>query len=433
MNTLRRASLLTMLSVVALFAATFLLALPYRAECKGMAGSDNSRSSSGRDSNSQVRHTTPPAQSSDRQNRDGSPAYGGYTHRGQPVQPPVVVNPNPSPAPGYSRNPAPGYDPNPVTRHDRGNGNWNGSKSPAPQPRDWGTPPPQNRVSPMPPANYRGDEHRNAPSDGRIGPSRGSIRTDYSNLGEIWRRRTERLTGITHRDEGDRGRYHDHHDGDRHRHGDYNHFPWRYPHYVYEYVPVYTYPSLYCFYYGFYPPYIPSAGIVYVDVRPWNSYNYIELPLDIISPDAYGSYGGGYYLARPGTSYPGLSNALKDIRQAWEDNDVSLLSAHMEPDSNIAVFLSGEYSYSLNSKDYYDMTMDAMTSLSTASFEFYRIQRRDDDEVVAYGRHTYFDDFDNAGNYSSTDLRKTVYVSYTLRRYDGDWYITEVGSSPVKM
>lgn len=106
---------------------------------------------------------------------------------------------------------------------------------------------------------------------------------------------------------------------------------------------------------------------------------------------------------------------------------------HVRPASTIDVLLKGEYAYSVDRLDYCDMTLDAMKAIKTTSFKFYRIRKRCDYEVVAYGKHIYYDDYDfncDSHSYYDRSPQKTVYVFYTLRRCGSDWYITEVGTSP---
>jgi hypothetical protein len=193
-------------------------------------------------------------------------------------------------------------------------------------------------------------------------------------------------------------------------------YPWSFRYYVYDYRPLYSYPSLYCFYYDFFPPYIYGHRAYYIPLVV-RHYRYVDVPLIILSYNSY-NWDGDYYLWD--SSQRSLSDALRDIRRAWERNDIDLLMDHVRRGSRIAVYIRDEYAYSVDSQDYYDMTRDAMSVIRTRSFELDRIRRRDNAEVVAYGRHSYSDQEDSS---------KTVYVSYTLERRGSEWYITEVGSS----
>lgn len=186
--------------------------------------------------------------------------------------------------------------------------------------------------------------------------------------------------------------------------------PLRYGYWVFDYVPDYSYRSVY-YHYGYFP-YIPFARIVVVK-RP--VVTYIEVPI-VIKDSRY--YESDYYLEQPAISSVG--RALSDIRSAWLTNDPELILRHVRTDRQIHVLLDGDYAYSVDGWDYHDMTRDAIASISTIDFEYDSIRKRGDDRVIAYGKHRFF---------TMDGDRKTVYVSYELERRGSEWIITEVGSS----
>ena len=261
----------------------------------------------------------------------------------------------------------------------------------------------------------------------RASESPGSYRKDYADIGRIWRERQERRETKT---QEWRQNYKKHDDHDVHVNINYF-FPGRYRYYVYDYVPGYCYPSLYCYYYGLFPPYIPSYRIIYLHRTRIAPHLYIDLPITIIHRDyTYYDYYDSYYSAE--WRYRSLASALRDIERAWDRGDVDLLMEHVRPSSQIHVSLKGEYAYSVDRQDYHEMTLDAMSNIRTVDFEFYRVRHRDNYEAVAYGKHTYYDEAYDRDD-DSYGTRKTVYVSYTLERHGSDWYITEAGMSPLKL
>ncbi len=183
-------------------------------------------------------------------------------------------------------------------------------------------------------------------------------------------------------------------------------YPMRYGFYVWEYVPSYCYPAVYHLY-G-YIPYIARERVVIVE-RP--VIRYVESPL-IIDCDS------GYYLSSP--SGGAAARALSNISRAWERSDIELLERHVNKKSKIDVFFKGKYDYSIDADDYLKMTEDAMLQIDTVRLEFTRASRRGFNEIVAYGKHIYFNE--------DGDL-KTVYITYTLTKRGTNWVITEVGSS----
>lgn len=260
------------------------------------------------------------------------------------------------------------------------------------------------------------------------GSQKGLYRKDYEDIGKIWQERQEHRSK-TSDDSRDNNKTHSNSD----THINVNIFyPGKYNYYRYDYTPGYSYPSVYCFYYGYFPPYIQSHRVIYIYHNPGIHYTYIDLPPIIISEPWYRD---DYYL-RDGSNYQ-LSSALQGIRRAWERNDVDLLMQYVGRNSQVDIYLKDEYAYSVNKQDYYDMTRDAMSSVKTASFSFYRVRQRNSRESVAYGKHVYYDDFDSSDDfyyyYKQPNHKITVYVSYTLERNGNDWYITEVGCSPYKL
>jgi hypothetical protein len=125
-----------------------------------------------------------------------------------------------------------------------------------------------------------------------------------------------------------------------------------------------------------------------------------------------------YYLVKGYQS--DLRDTLNDISQAWESRDVEKFMDRVSQDDNVAVYIKDEYAYSLSWQDYHDMTRDAMKSIKTRSFDIYSTKQRDNGDVVAYAKHVYTD---------REGKEKSVYVSYTLHKSNGEWFITEAGAS----
>ncbi|MHB0997828.1 MAG: nuclear transport factor 2 family protein [Armatimonadota bacterium] len=254
--------------------------------------------------------------------------------------------------------------------------------------------------------NYQKPDNSYQRDKERSDSPKASYRKDYDDIGQIWKQRRERRDNVSR----DRDRDHD-----RDRiNVNININPFRYKHYCYDYTPSYSYPSIYCYYYDYFPPYVYSSRIFYHEPFRYN-YRYIEIPVFMNYPD-------NYYFSDPAKR--ALKIALRDIQSAWEENDADRIMSYIRPESSIAVFMRGDYSYSIDWQDFYDMTRDAMSSIRTRSFEFDHVSRRQKTgDIVAYAKHI-FEDWD--GN------RETVYVSYTFERVSGDWYISEVGTSTFK-
>lgn len=255
-----------------------------------------------------------------------------------------------------------------------------------------------------------------------------SYRKDYADIGDIYKSRQEkRNPNFGHdsdfrRDDGRRDSDFRRNDGrrdgfyyDRYYDRNWNvniyNSPFRYRYYCYDYRPAYCYPSPYCFYYDYYPPYIVYDRVIVV-ARIGSPRIFVEFPVFIYQRDH------DYYLSNREDRE--LWAVLGNIQRGWERSDPQMLMDHVRRNSTIEVYLKGEYTYSVDWLDYYDMTRDAMSVIKTSSFNFDKVTRRDGGVYIAHGTHTYVDEY---------GLQKTVFIAYTFERSGSEWFITAVGSS----
>jgi len=149
---------------------------------------------------------------------------------------------------------------------------------------------------------------------------------------------------------------------------------------------------------------------VRVHIGPYVEVGYYSTPVIFTHDD--------YYLAARDSNE--LDYALSDIRKSWTDNRADLIDNHVNDDQSIAVLLDGKYDYSVEARDYVQMTSDAIDQTKTISFTWESVKQRTDGEYTAFGKHVYHDSYDK---------EQTVYVSYTLRKIGSHYIIVEVGSS----
>jgi len=248
-----------------------------------------------------------------------------------------------------------------------------------------------------------------------------------------------------------------------------------------------TYPSVYSTYTGL-PEYISDPGVIVIG-QPYypdyttNSQPYYSNPSQSAQPTTVtynqNNYNTNNYYLQPPATQPDTSKpadtpkhasfdtgsyraAFADIEKAWVDGNIDLIQAHLrDSDTKVSVNLKGKYAYSISSDDFAKITRDAFADLNTVSFEFTRLRKAKNGDVTAYGTHTYlavtqasapassksststktsanddtatvpFDQPDSTSS-KSTDgsvVSKKVYVSFTLRQSDSQWYIVSVDSS----
>ena len=200
----------------------------------------------------------------------------------------------------------------------------------------------------------------------------------------------------------------------------YSSYPYYYPRFEFSVA----YYSPYSFYYGFCPPYIYRRHTYYGPP----SVVYIEVPIYV--NNEYRGYDRDYddYYLNRNRNYDAydvhdrnLDRAVADIEEAFRYNDIERLVFLTDPSVRISIFLRGKYEYSMDSRDYLDLTRDAMRTIDTIDFDLYRVRRRSADVYVASGRHVYR---------SRDGQKRTVYVSFVLERIDGRWVITQAGTAP---
>jgi len=142
-------------------------------------------------------------------------------------------------------------------------------------------------------------------------------------------------------------------------------------------------------------------------------------------------YAPAEYLYAPATPYryygvgsrvdqQGADQALRDIRRAWLDSDISTLAYHLTDEVDIRVYFDGEYEYSTTTEDYYAMTADAVATTQTVTLTFDRPIWLSAYEFFVTGHHVFYD---------PNGDKQAVYVSYRLRNLGGEWYIVSIGSS----
>jgi hypothetical protein len=169
--------------------------------------------------------------------------------------------------------------------------------------------------------------------------------------------------------------------------------------------PDRCWPSLYCFYRTC-PTWIFRNPSIVVNA-------FIDYDNDYrIYHDRYSSYPAYYGDA--------LRDCIDDIRRSWLTGDPDYLTSRLDDWRDIRIYFDNRYCYSMPAQDYYEMTLDAISTTRTLDFDLLRSFERRSGEVFCVFRHTY-EDWDGA--------RRTVYLSYLLRKINGWWRIVAVGSS----
>ena len=193
-----------------------------------------------------------------------------------------------------------------------------------------------------------------------------------------------------------------------------------YPHYEQRYNPQRNFISPFGFYFGIVPAFI-SRDYGY-DRRP--DYSYVETIT--YNGNNFRGYTGtqdtNYFNDRGlGQREPGLLNAIDELHEAFRRGNIDALVALTDPSTEIAIYLKGQYEYSMEANDYLDLTRDALSSMKTLQFDLTLLHKRADGVFVVSGKHVYW------GKNGQT---RTVYVSYVLESLRDQWTLTQVGTAP---
>ncbi len=192
-----------------------------------------------------------------------------------------------------------------------------------------------------------------------------------------------------------------------------------YPHYVFNpwqqdrYVcsPWYYYPSL--------PPYLNSTRIIIINAG-FPSYNWS---------------GSSYQWARRNDNWNDrgdrreidrdrdrgeLDYALDDLQDAWERTDFRAIGRLVPRRGNVNMYFDGQYSYSLESNDFYDLFADGIENVRTTRYEITEVQRGRNGSARIEARHEFTDPWNR---------RNVTYHQYFLEEDGRNYVIREFGTS----
>jgi len=176
-------------------------------------------------------------------------------------------------------------------------------------------------------------------------------------------------------------------------------------------VGYYFYTPLWCDDYFWYPFYcfdcwgaecVVSPWYYYPCLPPyvaWNRCHFYHLaPWDAWSGDVYNwqrpYYSGNYDVWGRGHSSE-IDYAVDDIVNSFERADKQAAGRLISTDLDVAIYIDGKYSYTVNPSDFYDMFLDATQNTKTRNYEVTRVETGHDeaghDIVRVNARHEYED------------------------------------------
>lgn len=166
------------------------------------------------------------------------------------------------------------------------------------------------------------------------------------------------------------------------------------------------------YYYPHLPAYVNRRCGVFltINLSPWYGtyYNWRR--------PAYYDYGYSNYNSY---DYSALDYAVEDIRQAFQNMDRRAISRLIPTRDRVAIFVDGEYTYSMEPRDFEDFMLDAIEGTRTTRYEITRVERRGR-EAEVQARHEYEDPWGR---------RAVVYHHFRLEDVRGYYVISRFGTS----
>ncbi|MFI5385449.1 MAG: hypothetical protein ACHQ50_04935 [Fimbriimonadales bacterium] len=176
-------------------------------------------------------------------------------------------------------------------------------------------------------------------------------------------------------------------------------------------VGYYFYSGLWCDDYFWYPYYAFDPWGSRCCISPW--YYYPMLPPYVAwdrcrfyNMAAWSAWQGDYYQWRRPAYYGNydvwghagaseIDYAIDDIVNAFERADRRAAGRLISTESDVAIYVDGKYSYTLNANDFYDMFLDATQNTKTKRYSIIRTETGHDeanrDIVRVTARHEYED------------------------------------------
>ena len=160
------------------------------------------------------------------------------------------------------------------------------------------------------------------------------------------------------------------------------------------------------YYYGHLPAYVsPRCAVVLnLNFAPWRG--------------SYYSWNRPVYYDNS-RSFTELDYAVDDITRAFENMDRRALRRLIPYRERIAIFVDGQYSYSMNPDDFEDFMLDAIEDTATRRYEIVRVERYGR-EAEVQARHEYDD---------AWGRRVSLYHTYHLVDDGRGYVITRFGTS----
>jgi hypothetical protein len=162
------------------------------------------------------------------------------------------------------------------------------------------------------------------------------------------------------------------------------------------------------YYYVSLPPYVNYSRVTIVNVFPTS--NWYGTPYRWRPVDQWDRNG----------RYEDLDYSIEDIVDAFQDGSRRAIERLVPTRGTVNIYTEGNYSYSLNADDFYDLYNDGIQNVNTVRYQIIDVQRNRDGNARVLARHEFIDPW---------GTRQTVWHTYYLERDRRDYVIREFGTS----
>ena len=142
------------------------------------------------------------------------------------------------------------------------------------------------------------------------------------------------------------------------------------------------------YYYPMLPPYVAYDRCRFDHYPGWGVW--AGYPYNWSRPAYYGNY--DYWGSGHGSA---IDYAVDDIVNAFEHQDKRSAGRLISNQDDVAIYVDGKYSYTINAKDFYDMFLDATQNTKTKHYEILSVETGKNDTggdcVRVTARHDYED------------------------------------------
>lgn len=172
------------------------------------------------------------------------------------------------------------------------------------------------------------------------------------------------------------------------------------------------------YYYSCLPPYLNYDRVIIVNVH--RSRNWYGNPYRWHRPVYSAVFTVDNRYESSNDSYTDLDYAVDDLARAFEQTDYKAMNNLLPTDGKVDLYFDGNYGYSLNAPDFYDLFADGVENVKTSRYTITNVRYDSRDSAKVSAIHEFTDAWGNPS---------TTYQDFFLVKENGKWTVREFGTS----